>query len=159
MSLPIEEIISVLKEHLSDSAKLNAIAKDLIKIEKEVKEASASEKTPKAKNRFVILLRTDPSQAAILKPLVEVGGYVLTVPDDTQLVETYSGAGLLQRIYKAARQWNENLKRKKGSRTIKTFVSAMEILKPKAIKESGSEFKIKASYPAEIIVIDKEEIP
>ncbi len=160
MSLAIDDTLEVIRVHLKDnSTLLNAIAKDLIKAEKEIAAAKSAENEsdgPKMKNRFVVLIRSDDSET--LKPLVAAGAFILAVPDDDQSIETYSGEGLIGRIATAARNFNETMKRKKGQRTIRTFVSAMSGLKTKAIKNSGSNFLIKTKIPVEVVVVDKENI-
>ncbi len=161
-NLPIDNTLEILRKHITDSTLLNAVVKDLIATQKEIAKEKLAEaeanKGLKIKSRYTVIIRADPSESAKLKSLVGAGAYVLTTPDDAT-TDTYTGDNLLKRIYSAARYWNDNLKRKRGSRVIKTFVSALETLKPKTIKESGSEFKIKASYPAEVVVVDIEGIP
>lgn len=160
-SLPVDDTIEVLRSHIKDATLLNAVVKDLLAAQREVAQAKAAEaeanKGVKTKNRYTVLIRADPGEAAKLRQLVAAGGYVLTVPDD-DTTDTYSGDGLLGRISTAARTFNDSLKRKKTSRLIKSFIQAMENLKAKAIKSSGSNFSIKNRYPAEIIVVDKEEV-
>jgi len=160
-SLPVDDTIEVLRSHIKDATLLNAVVKDLLAAQREVAQAKAEEaaanKGNKTKNRYTVLIRADASEAAKLRQLVAAGGYVLTVPDD-DTTDTYSGEGLLGRISTAARTFNDNLKRKRTSRLIKSFVQAMECLKTKAIKSSGSSFAIKTKTPVEIVVVDKENI-
>lgn len=160
-SLPVDDTIEVLRSHIKDATLLNAVVKDLLAAQREVAQAKAAEaeanKGVKTKNRYTVLIRADPGEAAKLRQLVGAGGYVLTVPDD-DTTDTYSGDGLLGRISTAARTFNDSLKRGRSSRVIKSFVSSMEKLKSKAIKASGSSFAIKSKMPAEIIVVDKEDV-
>lgn len=156
MSLPVDEVLSVLREHVTDSSTLQAITKDLIKTEKEIKEAKAADKTPKAKTRMVALIRGN----AELKQLVAAGAFVLSVPDD-DTTNTYSGDGLLARLNKAAVSHNEapRKRRSKNNRKIKTLFDAMTLLKAKTIKASGSTFSIKQKgQPIEVVVVEKEDI-
>lgn len=153
MSLLIDDVLSILKTHVSDDQTVRAIAKDLIKIEKEIKQANLTERSKPNKNRLVVLIRGD----APLKQLTAGGAYIVSVPDNDQ-TSTYSGDSLLARISSAARTFNDSLKRKKGNRAIRTFVQAMESLKSKAVKASGSSFLVKTKYPTEVVVVDKEDI-
>ena len=156
-TIPVDDVLDVIRQHVKDTATVHAIAKDILAAQKEIaaEKAADKEKGVKTKNRFVVLIRSD--DGAKLKPLVGGGAYVMTVPDDSTS-NTYMGEGLLARISSAARTFNDSLKRKKGNRAIKTFVQAMESLKSKAVKASGSSFLVKTKYPAEVVVVDKEDI-
>src|ERR1700739_1494865 len=116
MSLPIDEILDVLRAHKIDGQPLQSIAKDLIAAEKEVKEDRAAHAVPKPKKKSVVLIRGD----AALKAQVAGGAYIVQVEeaDDTTT--------LLGRISAAARSYNEGLRRNRANRVVRTFVKAME---------------------------------
>lgn len=156
MSLPIDEILAVLRDHIpSDSPTLTAIAKDLIAAEKEVKAAAAAEKdAPKSKSRMVVLIRGDAS----LKRLVEGGAWVVTIPDDPTQANATSST-LLQRITKAVKTHNENLRGKnRAAKVIRTFARAMDWLRPKSIDMAQSAFRVKTKVAVEVVVVESEEV-
>ncbi len=156
-SIPVDDVLSIVREHVKDTKTIHDIAQAILATQKEIAKANAAEKgsLPKMKNRYVVLIRSD--NAAALKPLVGAGCYIMTVPDD-DTIDTYSGEGLLNRITKAARVFNDSLKKNRATRAIRTFVQAMEGLTSKAIKGSDSSFRIKAKYPAEVVVVENESI-
>lgn len=162
-SIPTDEVLSVLKKHIQDFATVQAIAKDLLAVQKELaEEKRAAAGGPKRKNNFVIVIRGDDS----VKRAVEAGAYVLTVPNcdsETETTETFTQNTLIERVKKAVKVDNElpNAKRgryaRKASHKITTFVSAMENLRTKAIKQAHqgpSMFTIKTRTPVPIIVVD-----
>lgn len=162
-TLPIGDILDIVRQRVSDPVTIKAITDDLLKTQRELAAEKAAEKEsssagPKAKNRFVILLRGDAS----LKPLVAGGAFILAVPDsDIPEANTYMGDALLQRFYKAVSTYNdipEKRGRGRAKTKMKTFFDAIRRLKPKAIKESGSSFKIKTVDPVEVVVVEKEEV-
>ena len=160
MSLPIDEVLSTLRDHITDNALLQKISQDLTKVEQELKDA----KEPAAKGgktRLAILIRGDKALAAA----VAGGAYVMGVPDagDTDAVEssTYMGDALINRLRKAVVTHNEAPKGKRGKKRakIETWFQAFSTLRPKAIKESGSQMTIKQKgVPAEVIVLLNENV-
>jgi hypothetical protein len=158
-SLPISDALSIVRDHISDPDLLKAVTADFLKVQRELaaeKEAAKEGATNRNKNRFVVLLRGD----AALKAAVAGGAFIMAVPDDETLVETYSGVGLLQRFCKAIAHQNDAPKGRRGkARTkIRTYVEAFRWLKPKAVKETESAFKIKTAEAVEVIVLEKEEV-
>lgn len=156
MSLPIDDIITILRDggHLTDPKALQAAARDLIAAEKEVKESK--EPAVKTKTRLSIVIQgTDE-----LKQLVAGGAYVLSVPDDDSVADTYMGEGLIGRIATAARAHNDAPRgRRKSKRVIKTLNDAMTGLRVKVIKQSGSQFSIRGKgQPVEVVVVTAESI-
>lgn len=159
--LPLGDILDVLRERVTDPEVLKTITADLMAASRELAAEKAAEKEnasgSKNKYRLTVLIRGDAS----LKALVAGGAYVFAVPDDPELVETYSGEGLLQRFYKAVHAHNyapqKGVRGRKRS-LFKTFGDAVRGLKPKAIKSTESAFKIKTALPVEVIVVEKEEV-
>ena len=128
-----------------------------IAAEKEVKAEKAAEASVKTKTRLAILIRGD----AALQQAVAAGAYVLSVPDDDTVSNTYMAEGLLNRVIAAAKEHNEapRPRRGKSKRSIKTLNDAMTLLKAKTIKASGSQFSIKQKgMPVEVVVVTKEEL-
>ena len=153
-TLSIDDVIVAVRKHVSDDEKVKAIIKDLAAVQQEVEE-DKPEKGPKAKNKFVVLIRGD----AALKDKVAGGAWVVSCSDDETLVETYSGEGLWNRILKAVRYHNDNPgKVKKRHKVIKTFFGAMNTLKPKTFKLTESVLSVKTREPVEVIVVEKDEI-
>ncbi len=151
MSLSIEEVLSVLKPRL-DTATLTTVARELNKIEEEVKEDKKT--APKGKTRLVCLIRGD--DPALIRA-AQAGVFVLGVPDD-ETTATYSGEGLINRI-NAAIALNNDSKPKRGRKRAKidTYAQGFSILKSKTVKESGSTFSIKGKgFPVELVVLTKE---
>lgn len=152
-SLSIDDVITAVRKHVTDEVKVKAILKDLVAAQQEVEEDKV--KSPKSKNKFVVLLRGDAS----LRDKVSGGAWVVSCSDDETLVETYSGEGLWNRILKAVRYHNENPgKVKKRHKMIKTFFAAMNTLKPKTFKLTESVVSVKTREPVEVIVVEKDEI-
>ncbi len=153
--MTIDDTLAILRDHVSDSSLLQAIARDLIAAEKEDK--AAKEPTSKSKTILKVLIRGDSA----LKAMVAAGGYILSVPDDDSVSNTYMADGLLGRITTACRTHNDAPKQRRGKkrRQIKTLNEAMVGLKSKVIKQSGSAFTIKGKgIPCEIVVVEKEEL-
>lgn len=153
MPLPLDDVLSILRDHVSDPKTVKAITLDLVAAEKEVKQEREATAEPKAKKRFVVLLRGD----AILKPALEGGAWIVAIP------EGQSAEQLLGNVSSAVRASNDALKRNRASRVIKTFARAMEWLKPKAIKtaadgDAAKVFAIKTKTPVEIVLVEREEI-
>lgn len=147
MSIPIDEILATLRNHKIEGDNLTAIAKDLIAVERELKEEKANEKEPRAKTKLVVLIRGDAS----LKRAVEGGAYVVSVKQDDNT------ATLLERIKLTVKDSNEKIKRGRASRVIRTFARAMEWLKPKALKLHGIQ-GIKNKTPVEVVVVESPDI-
>lgn len=158
MSLPVDEIVAVLRDHV-DSPTLQAIAKDLLKVEADNKRANTSEKPNRTKSRFVVLLRSEDE--AVIKA-VQAGAYLVSTPDD-ETTDTYHGKALLQRLDKAVAHHNDNPPRGRGKgkhRVIKTLAEAMEGLKGKALAATDSpKLKIRTKLPVEIVVVSHEQFP
>ena len=152
MPIPVDDAIDILRGHISDSATLQAIAKDLLAAEKEAKADRGSDAAPKTKNTMVVLIRGD----AALKSKLEGGAWVVSVPDpvDGQRNPT----PLLDRVSRAVKGYNEGLKRGKTNKSIRTFARAMEKLSPKSIKNSGGDFKVKTKLPVEVIVVESDTV-
>jgi hypothetical protein len=159
-TLPISDVLDVVRQHVSDPVALKAIQAELLAAQRENAAAKLADKEAggaKNKYRFAVFIRGDAS----LKPLVAGGAFIVAVPDtDGPESETYVGEALLQRFYKAVKTHNEAPKGKRGRTRsiIKTFAEAFRILKPKTIKQSESLFKLKGSDPVEVIVVEKEEV-
>lgn len=164
MSLPIDEIVTVLRDHLPSDAKLlNAIASDLLKAEREIK--ADKQATPRGKTRLVALIRTD-GDPAVARAL-EAGAYVVQVPDGTEdggelpEASSYHGEALLQRLRKAAIAHNEAPRKRRGKPRIKveTWHQAFSHIKAKTLKESGSNITIKAKgMPVEVVGLLSETV-
>jgi hypothetical protein len=153
MSLPTDEVLSIIKSHLPDPKVVQAIAKDLAAAEKEIKEERQATAGPKAKKRLVVLIRGDSAT----KAAVEGGAWVVALPEDGNT------ATLLDNVATAVRASNNALKRNRATRMIRTFARAMEWLKPKAIKGAAegnptAVFSIKTKTPIEVVVVEREEI-
>lgn len=161
-SIPTDEVLSIIKKHIEDADKVQQIARDLFAVQKELaEEKKAAAGGPKRKNNFVIVIRGDDS----VKRAVEAGAYVLTVPNcdsETETTEIFTQNTLVERIKKAVKVDNDLPKAKRGryarkaSHKITTFVSAMENLRTKAIKQAHqgpSMFTIKTRAPVPIIVV------
>ena len=150
MALPIESVLSIVRDHITDPTQRAAIAKALQAAEKEVKSERAESAAPKAKKRFVVLIRGD----ATLKAAVSGGAWIVAENEgnDTNT--------LLSRIASAVRCSNDALKRNRATRTIKTFARAMEWLKPKAIKVASPEqpWSVKTKVPVEVLVVEQESL-
>lgn len=161
-SIPIPEVLSILRDHVEDPQALKRITEELAKIQRELAAEKEAEKEanangPKTKNRFVVLLRSDDPKAA---QAVAAGAYVLTVPDD-DTTDTYNGQALIERLRKAVRYHNDS--GSKGGRgrkkmLIKRFVDAMAYLKTKALKETESKVLIKTKAPVEVIIVGGENL-
>jgi len=147
MSLSIDDTLDILRAHKIDGPNLTAIAKDLIAAEREIKEEKASDKTPKPKNRLVVLIRGDAS----LKRAVEGGAFVVSIP------EADSASTILEKVKASVKTYNETIKRGRASRVIRTFARAMEWLRPKALKPNGIT-GIKTKTPVEVIVVESPDI-
>jgi hypothetical protein len=160
-TLPIGDILDVIRQHITDPKELKSIQDELLAAQRENAAAKLAEKEagdgPKNKYRFAVFIRG----GAALKPLVAGGAFIVAVPDtDGPESITYTGEALLQRFYKAVKTHNEAPKGKRGRTRalIKTFAEAFRILKPKTIKASESLFKLKGTDPVEVIVVEKEEV-
>ncbi len=153
--LPIDSTIAILKDHLKDTSILNAVVKDLLKAEKEEKEAKVSS-GPAAKSRLTILLRSDDPK---MQSALNAGAWVAGVPDD-DTTNTYMGAGLVDRLRKAVAEHNDTTpKRGRKKKRIETWNQAMTLLKSKTIKGSGSQLTIKQKgILAEIVVLTSEAV-
>lgn len=155
MSLPIDDVLSILRDHIVDQTSLKAIAQDLIEAEKEVKESKST--APKGKTRLVAFVRGDEA----LKSAVAGGAFVASVPDD-DTTATYSGDALVERIRKAAVAHNDKPRKKGRGRTrskIETWTDAFRCLKSKALKESGSKISIKQKGEnVEVVVLTTEKV-
>jgi hypothetical protein len=153
MSLPIDDTLAVLRDHIKDQTVLKQIAQDLIAAEKEAKESKVT--TPKGKTRLVALVRHDGGS------LVGAGAYIVSVPDD-DTTDTYSKDGLLNRLRKAAQEYNDSprKRRAKGKPVkIETWTDLFRNVKAKTLKASGSNISIKAKGdPVELVVLEKETI-
>lgn len=147
MSLDLDTVLSILRDHKIDGDNLIPIAKDLIAAEKEAKASDAAEKTPKAKSKMVVLIRGDAS----LKRLVDGGAWVVAIP------EMDSSSTLLAKVEASVKQSNDSLKRGRASRVIRTFARAMEWLKPKVTKEHGI-VGIRTKQAVEVVVVESEAI-
>lgn len=155
MSLPLDETLAVLRDHITDNAVLQAIAKDLAKTEREIKESRPHTKA--AKTRLVALLRSDDPA---VKRAAEAGVFIVSVPDSEETA-TYSGESLLSRLRKAVAAHNDapKGKRRKAKVVIQTWFQAFTHLRAKTIKESGSTITVKQKgTPAELVVLEKEEV-
>lgn len=151
-----DDIIGTIKKHVTDEVAVQKIARDLQAIKREVEQnkPDKSEKTGKER-KFVVFLRGDE---ALKKAISGQGAWILNCPDD-ETSNTYSADGLVERLKKAARYSNDNPpKTRRKPFSIKTFVQLFEYLKPRSIKDSESDFKIKTKLPVELIVLDKESI-
>lgn len=160
-TLPIADVLDVVRQHVKDPATLKTIQAELLQAQRENAAAKLADREAgagaKNKYRLAVFIRGDAS----LKPLVAGGAFIIAVPDtDGPESETYVGEALLQRFYKAVKTHNEAPKGKRGRARsiIKTFAEAFRVLKPKTIKQSESLFKLKGSDPVEVIVVEKEEV-
>ncbi len=155
--LPIDETLAVLRDHITDNAVLQAIAKDLLKTEREAKEERKH--APRGKTRLLALLRSaDP----VVARAVEAGVFIISVPDDDSTA-TYSGASLLSRLRSAVTLHNETSakrgRRAKPRSKIETWQQAFTQLRAKTIKESGSTIGIKQKgNPAECVLLLTEGV-
>lgn len=162
ISLPLSDVLAVVRDHVTDPTQLAAIQAELLKTQRQIAADKEAEKgAPKGKTRLCVVIQGD----AALKEAVAAGCYVLSVPDpedDAELSNTYMGEGLLGRIYTACRAHNDAPKKRraKAKRKIQTLVDAMSLLKAKTIKESGSTFGIKQKgQPVEIVVVTTPTLP
>lgn len=158
-SIPVPEVLAVIRDHVKDPETVKAVAADIAKIQREIaqeKEAEKEGKGPKSKNRFVVLIRSDNPAA---QSVAAAGAYVVTVPDD-DTTDTYNGTALLERIKKAVAYHNEKPAGKRGRKRsiIKKFTEAMANLKSKVFKETESKVLVKTKLPVEVVIVDKEEI-
>ncbi len=154
MSLPLDEVIATLKDHLQDNNLLNAIAKDLFQAERDAKAARADHAGPKAKTRLVALVRQDKGSTTL------GGAYIVSVPDD-DTTDTYSGEGLLNRLRKAAQEHNDAPRKKRAKSKIKidTWDALLRNVKAKTFKASGSQIGVKAKGNAhELVILISESI-
>lgn len=156
MSLPVDDVIAVLREHVKDSTVLNAIAKDLLQAEREAKAEQPRATAPKS--RFVALVRGDEA----LRRAVAGGCWIVSVPSgEDPSVSTYGGQSLITRLARAAKHQSEAPSRrrpKKGGR-IKTWAELFRWLRPKAIKASESPgLRLRVTEPCEVVVLTTEEV-
>jgi hypothetical protein len=156
MSLPVSDTLDILRAHLTDASLLQAIGKDLIKAEKEAKEAKVTE--PRGKTRMIALLRSaDPA----VKLAAQAGVFLISVPDDDSTA-TYSGAALLSRLAKAAAEYNNAPKKRRAKTKVKadTWATLFRNVPTKTFKAVGSQISVKAKGNAhELIVLETEAIP
>lgn len=154
MSLPVTDTLDILRAHLKDASLLNAIAKDLIAAEKEIKDAKEPA-AAKGATRLAVLIRGD----AALQQAVAGGAWVVSVPDD-DTTATYASDGLINRLRAAVTAHNEAPKgRRKAKARIQTWFQALTGLKAKVIKESGSVIGIKQKgTPCEVVVLTSETV-
>lgn len=160
-TIPLHDTLAVIRDHIADAATFDAISKDLLRVQRELAAEKEAEKEasdgPKNKYRFVVLIRGDNA----LKAAVAGGAFIMAVPDSEDLIETYSGDGLIQRLNKAVHTQNEAPRGKRGKARskIKSYPEAFRMLKTKAIKGSSSEFKVKTKDPVEVLVLTESEVP
>ncbi len=150
--MTVNDTLDILRGHLTDSTLLNAIAKDLIKAEKEVKAAKVAQ--PKGKTRLVALVRQDPGSPTL------GGAYIVSVPDD-DTTNTYAAEGLLNRLRKAAAEHNDAPRPRRGKpkTKVETWDQLFRYVTPKTLKASGSQIGVKAKGNAhELVVLAKETI-
>lgn len=162
MSLPVDEIMSVLRDHVPDTKTLQAIAADLTKVEEEIK--TSKEVSPRGKTRLVAFIRADDPKLA---SLLQAGAYIVQVPDgaedggDLPEAATYTGEALLQRLRVAAVAHNDERPKRRGKPRVKveTWHQLFSHLKAKTLKESGSKVTIKAGgMPVEVIPLVGENV-
>ncbi len=156
MSLPIDEIVQILRDngHITDTKALQAAAKDLIAAEKEAK--ADKQTTPKGKTRLVALVRQDPGSTTL------GGAYLVAVPDLAEPEgDTYVGASLLARLRKAATEHNDAPKARRAKAKVKvtTWSDLFRFVKAKTLKASGSAISVRAKGdPVELVVLSSESI-
>jgi hypothetical protein len=162
MPLPIEDVSEVLRQHSITGDSLTKIVRDLVRAEQELKDSRAAGKpSKKAKSRFTVLVRADGEEAASqLRTLTAGGVFVLTAPEpDEENPSPADSTPILDRIKAAVRVFNDSLKRKRGDRTIRTFVQAMAQLKAGAFKKAEmGKVNIKTREAVEVVVVSEEAI-
>lgn len=153
--MTIPDIIAVLRDEalVTETPRLQAIARALEKAERETKEQRKAE--PRGKTRLVILVRGD----AALQRALDGGGWVVSVPDD-DTTNTYSAEGLVNRLRKAVIAHNEAPKgRRKAKTKVETWAQCFTQLRAKTLKDSGSQIGIKQKgNPAELVVLTSETV-
>ena len=151
MSFSTDEVLSIVRDFVTDPIQVKAVTAALIAAEKEAKNERATAE-PKTKKRLVVLIRGD----AATRRAVEGGAWVVALPKNAET------ATLLDKVSAAVRCSNDALKRKRATHTIKTFARAMEWPKAKAIKAASvsgaQDFSIKTKTPVEVVVVEKEEM-
>lgn len=142
MSLKIDEIISAAQQAGITADKLKVLRQELEELEKEKADDRAANKGPKAKNKFVILVRGDKDLAAKVQQ-----GWIVKVKenDDTNT--------LVERIKSAAKEQNVNGRKKS---IVNTFADIFRFLKRKFSKAHNWQGVTKE--PAQVIVLEKEHI-
>lgn len=150
MSIPLDEIVSVLSTHLKDPAQVRAITEELKAVEAEAKESRASASAKRTKTKQVVLIRGEAS----LKPLVAGGAWIVAVPEDDQT------ATLQDRIRTSARAYNDGLRKDRATRLVKTFARALEWVKGKVIKQAcGSHpYQVRTRLPVEVQVVENPDL-
>lgn len=150
MALEIVDVADVLRAHLTDPAQLNAVLKDLIATEKAAKAAEANDdKEPRPKQEFVVLIRGN----AATKAAVAGGAWLVKTPAESD------NTTLLDRIRSAVQAHNDSLRGKqRGTRIIRTFARAFNLLRPKSILLAEANFKISTKTPVEVMVIESENV-
>ena len=158
MSIPIEDVVEVLRAggYVTDTKALQNVAKALIAVEKESKEASKAT-GPKSSSRLVALIRGDKA----LAQAVAGGCFVVSVPDsDTEEGATYAADSLVSRLRKAVAEHNDTTpKRGRKNKRIETWRQAFTYLQPKTITGSGSAMSSRAKgNPCEVVVLTSETV-
>jgi len=162
MPIPVEDVSEVLRQHSITGESLTKIVKALLAVEQELKDARAADKpAKKAKTRFTVLVRTDGEEAASqLRTLTAGGAFVVAAPEpDEENPSPADSTPILDRVKAAVRVFNDSLKRKRGDRTIRTFVQAMGQLKAGAFKKAEvGKVAIKTREAVEVVVVSEETI-
>jgi hypothetical protein len=139
MKVSLEQVEATLMERKIDHVKVVEIIKDLTQAIEEEKEEKQSEKVPKAKWEYLIVLN-DPDG----KIKDEITGWVI------QQQEGQDSGMALGKLTDAARAQNESAKRKKSR--ITSFAELFQCVKSKFTKEKGMHVKTKE--PVRVFVVN-----
>ncbi len=151
----IHLVIVSLRDNGAPAELIAATVADLRKAAKQEKDTPA---TPKAKTRFVALVRGDLA----LQKALDGGAWIVSVPDGDEdpTTTTYHGGGLVNRLRKAALAHNEAPKgRRKAKTKVTTWRELFAYVKASTIKasESAITFRQKGT-PCEVVVLTEETI-
>lgn len=144
MAVKIEDVVETLRETGIPQDKINAVVKELQKVEEAAAEERAENKAPKQKTNFVVLTMDDGKLQA-----VDLLGYIVQIPEDKQ--SDYA----ITAIYDAVRDYN-NTARKAKKYPVTLIGEAMETLRGRFLKER--KIKIKTKQSVKIVPV-KNEIP